>query len=120
MDASALEFARDQTSFLDLEPVQPLSPQNAGLEGARLSTGTSIVSGAAYDGIDAEMLDMETFAVLWACQSFRVPLVAMRRISDGAVELAHVDDWTQYLHIIDERLATAVELIEVAVATGLI
>ena len=118
MDASALGFPKGQTPFLDQTPVQSLTPLVAGLDGARLSTGANVVSGAAYDSIDADMVDMETFAVLRACQSFGVPLVALRGISDGAAELGHVDDWTQYLHIIDEKLAAAVDLIEVAVATG--
>ena len=118
MDASALGFAKGQTPFLDQTPVQPLTPLIPGLEGARLSTGANVVSGAAYDGIDADMVDMETFAVLRACQTFGVPLVALRGISDGAAALGHVNDWTQYLHIIDEKLAAAVEMIEVAVATG--
>ena len=118
MDASALGFARGQTPFLEQTPVQPLWPLIAGLDTARLSTGANVVSGAAYDGIDADMVDMETFAVLRACQTFGVPLVALRGISDGAAELGHVDDWTQYLHIIDEKLAEAVDLIEAAAAAG--
>ena len=118
MDASALGFARGQTPFLDQAPVQPLAPLIAGLETARLSTGANVVSGTAYDGIDADMVDMETFAVLRACQGFGVPLVALRGISDGAVELGHITDWTRYLHVIDEKLAAAVDMVEVAVATG--
>lgn len=118
MDASALGFPKGQTPFLDLAPVQVLGPTLPGLAGATLSTGANIVSGAAYDGIDAQMVDMETYAVLRACQAFGVPLLALRGISDGAAELGHVSDWTQYLHIIDEKLATAVELIEAEVAAG--
>ena len=118
MDATALGFAPGQTPFLDLAPVQPLSPLIEGLEGATLSTRANIVSGSAYDGIAADMVDMETYAVLRACQAFGVPLVALRGISDGATELGHVDDWTQYLHVIDEKLAAAVDRIEVAMATG--
>ena len=40
------------------------------------------------------MVDMETFAVLRACQFFGVPLIGLRGISDGAAELSHdaVDD----------------------------
>jgi len=83
-----------------------------GIATATLSTGANIVSGAAYDGIAAEMVDMETYAVLRACHAFGLPLLALRGISDGAAELGHVDDWTQYLHIIDEKLAAAVDLIE--------
>lgn len=113
MDASPLGFAKGQTPFLDLPPVLPLTTV-PGLPTATLSTGANIVSGPAYDGIDAEMVDMETYAILRACQAFGVPLLALRGISDGAVELAHVNDWTQYLHIIDEKLAAAIGVIEAA------
>ena len=113
MDASPLGFAKGQTPFLDLPPVLPLVTL-PGLPTATLSTGANIVSGVAYDGIDAEMVDMETYAVLRACQSFGVPLLALRGISDGAAELAHVNDWTQYLHVIDEKLAAAIGLVEAA------
>ena len=106
MDASPLGFARGQTPFLDLPPVLPLTTI-PGLPTATLSTGASIVSGPAYDGIDADMVDMETYAILRACQSFGRPLLALRGISDGASALAHVDDWTQYLHVIDAKLAAA-------------
>ena len=111
MDASALGFPKGQTPFLDLLPVLPLHTV-PGIATATLSTGANIVSGAAYDGIAAEMVDMETYAVLRACHAFGLPLLALRGISDGAAELGHVDDWTQYLHIIDEKLAAAVDLIE--------
>ncbi|MHA6692607.1 5'-methylthioadenosine/S-adenosylhomocysteine nucleosidase [Devosia sp. A449] len=111
MDASALGFPKGQTPFLDLPAVLPLRTI-PGLATATLSTGANIVSGAAYDAIEAEMVDMETYAVLRACQSFGVPLLALRGISDGAEELGHVGDWTQYLHIIDEKLAAAVDVIE--------
>jgi adenosylhomocysteine nucleosidase len=110
MDASALGFAKGQTPFLDLPPVLPLVTL-PGLPTATLSTGGNVVSGSAYDGIDAQMVDMETYAVLRACQVFGVPLLALRGISDGATALGHVSDWTQYLHIIDEKLAAAVDLI---------
>jgi adenosylhomocysteine nucleosidase len=113
MDASALGFPRGQTPFLDLPPVLPLITL-PGLPTATLSTGANVVSGAAYDGIEAEMVDMETYAILRACQAFGVPLLALRGISDGAAELAHVNDWTQYLHVIDEKLAAAIDLIEAA------
>jgi adenosylhomocysteine nucleosidase len=111
MDASALGFPRGQTPLLDLPPVLPLHTI-PGLATATLSTGANVVSGAAYDAIAADMVDMETYAVLRACQAFGVKLLALRGISDGATELGHVGDWTQYLHVIDEKLAAAVDLIE--------
>lgn len=118
MDASPLGFEKGVTPFLDLPAVVELTIQVPGIASASLSTGANIVSGAAYRAIDADMVDMESFAVLRACMSFGVPLIGLRGISDGAKELAHVDDWTQYLHIVDERLAEAVDRIEAAVANG--
>jgi len=112
MDASPIGFARGQTPFLDLPPVLALTATLPGIDTATLSTGGNIVSGAAYDGVDADMVDMETYAVLRACQTFGVKLLALRGISDGAAELGHIGDWTQYLHIIDEKLAAAVDRLE--------
>ena len=112
MDASALGFPRGVTPFLDLPPTLPLGPLVPGLRPATLSTGANIVSGPDYDGIVEDMVDMETFAVLRACQAFNLPLLALRGISDGKAELNQMADWTQYLHIVDERLAAAVDRIE--------
>ncbi len=120
IDASPLGFPKGTTPFLDLPPVVPMPLVVPGIAPATLSTGANIVSGAAYDAIDADMVDMETFAVLRACQRFGVPLVALRGISDGAEELGHVDDWTRYLHVVDEHLAQAVDLLDDAIASGLL
>lgn len=120
MDATALGFAKGKTPLLDLPAELPLSPPVPGLPQVRLSTGANVVSGAAYDGIEADMVDMETFALSRACQTFRVPLIAVRGISDGADELGHLSDWTQYLHIIDEKLAAVVDRIEAAFADGVL
>ena len=118
MDASPLGFARGETPFVDHPVAIPLPLRIAGIREASLSTGANIVTGAAYDGIAADMVDMETFAVMRACQLFGVPLVALRGISDGAADLHHVDDWTAYLHLIDERLAAAVDRLEAVLADG--
>ena len=114
MDASPLGFPKGQTPFLDLPVELLLDALVPDLPEVRLSTGANIVSGAAYDGIDADMVDMETFALKRAAMRFELPLVALRGISDGAAELHHFDDWTQYLHIVDEKLAAAVDRLEAA------
>jgi adenosylhomocysteine nucleosidase len=118
MDASALGFEPGITPLLGLPATMALGPFVPGIEKATLSTGANVVSGAAYQRIDADMVDMETYAVLRACQRFNVPLIALRGISDGDRELGHVDDWTQYLHIIDEKLAYAIDRLEAAIANG--
>lgn len=118
MDASALGFDVGVTPFLGLPPVLRLGPFVPSVAKATLSTGANIVSGSTYGRIDADMVDMETYAVLRACQRFNLPLIALRGISDGDEELGHLHDWTRYLHIVDEKLAHAVDLLETAVAGG--
>lgn len=109
MDASPLGFEKGRTPFLDLPVSVELPHRIPGVGEARLSTGANIVSGAAYASIDADMVDMETFAVLRACQAFDLPMVGIRGISDGKAELTHVNDWTEYLHVIDQKLAVAID-----------
>jgi adenosylhomocysteine nucleosidase len=118
MDVSLLGFERGATPFLDLPVTVPLGHGIPDIPQASLSTGAAIVSGAGYDAIAADMVDMETFAVLRACQLFGVGMIGLRGISDGAADLKHVDDWRQYLHIIDEKLAAVVDRLEAAIADG--
>src|SRR5690606_18218053 len=118
MDASPLGFPKGETPFLDLPRVVPLPLRVPGIASASLSTGAGIVSGAAYDAIDAEMVDMETFAVLRAAQHFGLPMIGLRGISDGAADLSHIGDWTEYLHVIDEKLAGAVDRLAQALGSG--
>ncbi|RWB70450.1 MAG: 5'-methylthioadenosine/S-adenosylhomocysteine nucleosidase [Mesorhizobium sp.] len=120
MDASPLGFEKGATPFLDLPVTVPLPFVIPGIKSAALSTGGAIISGAAYDALDADMVDMETFACLRACQLFGVPLIGLRGISDGAADLRHVNDWTEYLHVIDEKLAAAIGLLEQAIESGAI
>lgn len=120
MDASPLGFEKGRTPFLDLPAQVGLPHRIEGLPSVRLSTGGNIVSGAAYDDIDADMVDMETFAILRACMAHDVPLIGLRGVSDGAADLHHYDDWTQYLHVIDEKLAAAVDRVEAALENGLL
>ena len=87
MDASPLGFPKGVTPLLDLPPVMALPCPIPGVPKARLSTGADVISGAAYDAIEADMVDMETFALLRAAQTFGVPLIALRGVSDGRSEL---------------------------------
>ena len=118
MDASPLGFEKGATPFLDLPVTVDLPLRLDGIGEARLSTGANIVTGVTYAPIDADLVEMETFAILRACQAFAVPLIGLRGISDGKAELRHVGDWTEYLHVIDEKLAAAVDRLEQAVKSG--
>lgn len=120
MDASALGFEKGVTPLLEMPAVLPLPCPIPGVPTARLSTGGNVVSGAAYDAIDAEMVDMETWALVRAAQTFGMPLVALRGVSDGKAELTGLHDWTSTLHLVDENLARAVDgLIAVLTDHGL-
>ena len=117
MDATRIGVAKGVTPFAEHPAELPLTTP---LEWpvARLSTGANIVGGSDYDAIDADMVDMETFAVLRACQRFGVPLIGLRGISDGAEALRHYDDWTQLLPELDAHLAAAVDDLAALLAEG--
>ncbi|EGD60539.1 5'-methylthioadenosine/S-adenosylhomocysteine nucleosidase [Novosphingobium nitrogenifigens DSM 19370] len=115
MDASPLGFTKGVTPFLDHPVDLPLATPLA-LPSVRLSTGADIVSGDAYDALEAEMVDMETFALARVCDHFGVPLMGLRGISDGPGELAGLSDWTSLLMLLDERLAAAVDLLPAALS----
>jgi adenosylhomocysteine nucleosidase len=118
MDASPLGFEKGRTPFLDHPAVIALPYRIPGMPTASLSTGANIVSGSAYDLIEADMVDMETFAVLRSCQIFGMPLIGFRGISDGKEELKHVASWTEYLHVIDEKLAQCVDRLLAGLESG--
>jgi adenosylhomocysteine nucleosidase len=110
MDASALGFVKGVTPFLDIPVELPLETTLLpDVPAKRLSTGANIVSGPAYKNVDAEMVDMETFAIARSCMRYGVPLMGLRGISDGLAELTSISDWTQYLHVIDRKLAAVVD-----------
>jgi adenosylhomocysteine nucleosidase len=108
IDASALGFPKGLTPFLDHPADMPLvTPID--MKAVRLSTGANVVTGDAHAAIDADMVDMETFAIARACQNFNVPLMGIRGVSDGPGELDGMAGWTGLLSLLDERLAIAVD-----------
>lgn len=117
MDASALGFPKGVTPLSDLPAVLPLPCPVPGVPTATLSTGANVVSGAAYAAIEADMVDMETWALVRAAQTFDVPLIALRGVSDGRAELKALEDWTSTLHHVDENLAAALDRL-IAVLEG--
>ncbi len=111
MDASVLGFPKGETPFPRIPAVLPLAEGPAALPTARLATGASVVSGAGYDAIDADMVDMETFAVVRAAARFGVPVIGLRGVSDGRADLSRLEHWTDALAEIDLRLAEALDLL---------
>lgn len=110
MDASRLGFTKGVTPFID-HPVDLPLHAPLKLPKARLSTGANIVGGEDYTAIDADMVDMETFAIARVCQRFAIPLIGLRGISDGPGELKDIPGWTKLLTLLDERLAVTVDIL---------
>lgn len=109
MDASAIGFPAGVTPFTGLQAEMTLATPLSGVPCASLSTGGNLVSGDGYANIDADLVDMETFAVLRACQRFDVPMIGLRGVSDGPGDLDGIAGWTDMLPLLDERLAAAVD-----------
>ena len=111
MDASAFGFERGVTPFSDLPAVVELGPSVPGLRQATLSTGADVVSGEAYRAIDADMVDMETWAIMRACGMTGARLVALRGVSDGMEPVSRYEHWADFLDAVDEGLAAAVRVL---------
>jgi adenosylhomocysteine nucleosidase len=116
MDASPLGFEKGVTPFLDLPAELPIPQRLPGIPAARLATGASIVNGAAYDEIDADMVDMETYAVFRAAALCGTAMIGLRGISDGHEPIKRFSDWTFYLAEIDAQLAGIVRALPDAFA----
>jgi adenosylhomocysteine nucleosidase len=111
MDASVLGFPKGETPYPRIPAVLPLAEGPSALPTAHLATGASVVSGAAHDAIDADMVDMETFAVVRAAARFGVPVMGLRGVSDGRSDLSRLEHWTDALAEVDQALAAALDLL---------
>lgn len=118
MDCTPLGFPRGLVPFLDEPAVIPISLRIPDVPLASIATGASIVSGSRYDGIDADMVDMESYAVYRAAKRFGVPMIGLRGITDGKTELSRYEDWADYLEIVDHKLAADIDKFMRAVERG--
>jgi len=118
MDCSPLGFARGLVPFLDEPAVIEIKPRIPNVPVASIATGASIVSGAMYDAIEADMVDMESYAVYRAAKRFGIPIIGLRGITDGKSELSKYEDWADYLHIVDHKLAVDIDKFFAAVESG--
>jgi len=111
MDASRLGFEKGVTPFCDHPAKIALSTPLAGVPTATLSTGGEVMGDDRYHSVTADLVDMETFAIVRACQRFGVSVIGLRGVSDGPGTLNGIYDWTGMLGVLDERLAAVIDLI---------
>jgi adenosylhomocysteine nucleosidase len=110
IDASPFGFTKGVTPLID-HPVDIPLVTPLPIAAARLSTGGDVLSGDRYRAIDADMVDMETFALARVCALFDVQLMGLRGISDGPEPPTGLHDWTNLLGHLDEQLAKAVDML---------
>ncbi len=118
MDCSPLGFPRGVVPFLGQPAVVNIPQQIPDIPAASIATGASIVSGAMYDAIEADMVDMESYAVYRAAERFDIPMIGLRGITDGKTELSQYEDWASFLGIVDRRLAIELDKFFAAVKSG--
>jgi adenosylhomocysteine nucleosidase len=118
MDASLLGFEKGVTPFTGEPAAVPIPYRIPDIPYASISTGGTVISGKGYDAIDADMVDMETYAVYQAARRFGVPMIGLRAISDGRSDLTGLHDWLEFLHILDEKLALTLDAFRGHVETG--
>jgi adenosylhomocysteine nucleosidase len=118
MDCTPLGFQRGLVPFLGEPAVIEIPQRIPGIAAASIATGASIVSGAMYDSIEADMVDMESYAVYRAAKRFGVPTIGLRGITDGKTELSRYEDWADYLAIVDHKLAAGINRFFAAVEDG--
>jgi len=118
MDCSPLGFEKGVTPFTGMPAVIPVPDRLPGIPTASISSGGDIISGRAYDAIAADMVDMETYAVFRAAARLGIPVVGLRGISDGRADLTGLHDWLAFLHVLDEKLALAIDAMEGHVRAG--
>ena len=62
--------------------------------------------------------DADELYIQNAAFSYDNALAALAFISDGKQELKHVDDWKEYLHVVDRKLALTVDSLFEALEDG--
>ena len=50
-----------------------------------------------YEKVEADLVDMESYAVVRVCQRFETPVVGLRGISNGSSRITEQSDWEQLL-----------------------
>lgn len=114
MNAVAFGFDKGVTPFADYPASFDMPCLFSDIPKASLSTGGDIIdtqgtSGRSFNDIDADAVDMETYAIKRICDGFSIPVIGIRGISDGQEPSEGYKTWEEYLHIIDKNIAAFYE-----------
>ncbi len=118
MDASRIGFPKGVTPFADHPVCIALPTPLEGVPTASLSTGGGVLGEPEYRSLEADLADMETFAVVRAANRFGIPVIGLRGVSDNPGDLGAVADWEKMLGVLDERLAGLVDRLQTALRQG--
>jgi adenosylhomocysteine nucleosidase len=117
MDASPLGFAKGQTPFSPHPVIIEAAAIMPDFPSASCSTGADIIDDHA--GTDADLAEMEYYALNEVAMRFGIALIGFKGISDGAKPLTgKLADWTELLPVIDRNLAAAVAALRQQLTQG--
>jgi adenosylhomocysteine nucleosidase len=105
MDASVFGFDVGVTPFADYDAEFKLPVLFDDMPTASLATGASVVGHDGFKNIDADCVDMESYAVKRVADFFNIPMIGLRGISDGHAPANGIATWEEYLDIIDVKIA---------------
>jgi adenosylhomocysteine nucleosidase len=110
MNAVAFGFDKGVTPFADYPKTFHLKTLFKDMPTATIATGASVInkqgcSGVTFADIDADCVDMETYAVIRVAYHFNIPVIGLRGISDGKHESKGIASWEEYLTTIDSKIA---------------
>ncbi|MCU1250444.1 MAG: 5-methylthioadenosine/S-adenosylhomocysteine nucleosidase [Edaphobacter sp.] len=108
MDATKFGFEKGVTPFTDQPVAIPLCTPAVDLPQASLSTGSNVLGPEDLEGIAADLVDMETFAITRVCQRFQIPIIGIRAVSDGPEKPVDLGGWDQQVAMLDGVLADAI------------
>ena len=110
MNAVAFGFPKGVTPFADYPAVFELPMLFKDMPTASIATGACVINkqgsaGITFSDIDADCVDMETYAVMRVAHEFKIPVIGLRGISDGKHDSHGIASWEEYLSIIDVKIA---------------
>jgi adenosylhomocysteine nucleosidase len=110
MNAIAFGFPKGVTPFADYPAIFELPALFKDMPTASIATGACVINkqgcaGITFADIDADCVDMETYAVMRVAHGFKIPVIGLRGISDGKYDSHGIASWEEYLSVIDTKIA---------------
>lgn len=120
VNASAIGFDQGVTPFCTMPHTFESSIDLPQIKQASLQTSGEFISGGAeaFKQVNAEMADMESYAIECIAARFGITTIHLRGISDGREESKKFEDWTDLLESLGEKLGDTTEQLFDLISSG--